>query len=191
VKFDNILVSGCSWCEHPYDYEGGERSRKTDAKPYSIKDVQNRAFGKLLSDKFNTDYKNLATAGNSNDIIFYNVWKYIQQNQLNNSLVIIGLTEITRFFVHHKKKRKILKPGAPKRYSDLFNISEKDLKKYHEIKYSLTKNINYEPRNYFYDGFETWAEYIESYDDEYIFNRHPNSYDHKILANNLYEHLNG
>ena len=225
MKFDNILVSGCSWCEHPYDYEGGERSRKTDAKPYSIKDVQNRAFGKLLSDKFNVDYKNLANAGDSNDIIFYNVWKYIQQNQLNNSLVIIGLTEITRFFVHHKKKRKILKPGAPKRYSDLFNISEKDLKKYHEIKYSLfddelmceeiimmcdlldkylesrgskllvfnsfTKNINYEPRNYFYDGFETWAEYIESYDDEYIFNRHPNSYDHKILANNLYEHLNG
>ena len=105
MKFDNILVSGCSWCEHPYDFEGGERHRKTDAKPCSIKDVQNRAFGKLLSDKFNVDYKNLANAGDSNDIIFYNVWKYIQQNQLNNSLVIIGLTEITRFFVHHKKKR--------------------------------------------------------------------------------------
>ena len=20
-KFDNILVGGCSWCEHPFDYE--------------------------------------------------------------------------------------------------------------------------------------------------------------------------
>ena len=40
-------------------------------------------------------------------------------------------------------------------------------------------------------GFKTWAEYIESYDDEYKFSEHPNSYDHKILANNLYEYLNG
>jgi len=224
VKFDNILVSGCSWCEHPYDYEGGERHRKTDAKPYNVKDAINYSFGKLLSDKFNADYKNLATAGNSNDIIFYNVWKYIQQNQLNNSLVIIGLTEITRFFVHHKKKRKILKPTMPKRHKDLFNISEKDLKKFHEVKYSLfddelmceeiimmcdllekylesrgskllvfnsfTKNINYEPRNYFYNGFKTWAEYVESYDEEYQFNKHPNSYDHQILTNDLYEYLN-
>ena len=225
MKFDNILVSGCSWCEHPYDYEGGERHRKTDAKPYSVKDAINYSFGKLLSDKFNVDYKNLAKAGDSNDIIFYNVWKYIQQNQLNNSLVIIGLTEITRFFVHHKKKRKILKPGAPKRYSNLFNISEKDLRKFHEVKLNLfddelmceeiimmcdllekylesrgskllvfnsfTKNINYRERDYFYNGFKTWAEYIESYDDEYIFNRHPNSYDHQILTNDLYEYLNG
>ena len=56
--------------------------------------------------------------------------KYIQQKQLNNSLVIIGLTEITRFFVHHKKMRKVLKPTMPGRYKDLFNISEKDLKKF-------------------------------------------------------------
>ena len=225
MKFNNILVSGCSWCEHPYDFEGGERHRKTDAKPYNVKDAINYSFGKLLSDKFNADYKNLATAGNSNDIIFYNVWKYIQQNQLNNSLVIIGLTEITRFFVHYRKKRLILKPTMPKRYKDFFNISEKDLKKFHEVKYSLsddeliceeiimmcdllekylesrgskllvfnsfTKNINYEPRNYFYNRFKTWAEYIESYDDEYQFNKHPNSYDHQILTNDLYEYLNG
>ena len=31
----------------------------------------------------------------------------------------------------------------------------------------------------------------ESYDDEYIFNKHPNSYDHQILTNDLYEYLNG
>ena len=225
MEINNILVSGCSWCEHPYDYEGGERYRKSDAELYNVEDAINYSFGKLLSDKFNVDYKNLAKAGDSNDIIFYNVWKYIQQNQLNNSLVIIGLTEITRFFVHYRKKRLILKPTMPKRYKDLFNISEKDLKKFHEVKYSLsddeliceeiimmcdllekylenrgskllvfnsfTKNINYEPRNYFYNRFKTWAEYIESYDDEYQFNKHPNSYDHQILTNDLYEYLNG
>ena len=102
MKFDNILVSGCSWCEHPYDYVGGERYRKTDAKPYSIKDIENRAFGKLLSDKFNVDYKNLANAGNSNDIIFYKVWKYIQQKQLVSINVNFHLSQAYLIYFKHR-----------------------------------------------------------------------------------------
>ena len=85
MKFDNILVGGCSWCEHPFDYEGGERHRKTDAKPYSVNDAINYSFGKLLSDKFNVDYKNLAKAGDSNDITFYKLWNYINDTDLKNS----------------------------------------------------------------------------------------------------------
>ena len=225
MKFDNILVGGCSWCEHPFDYEGGERHRKTDAKPYSIKDVQNRAFGKLLSDKFNVDYKNLAKAGDSNDITFYKLWNYINDTDLKNSLVIIGLTEITRFSIHFNKKRLILKPSAKNRYIDKFKFLKDDMESFYKVKVGLsddemiceeiimmcdllekylesrgskllvfnsfTKNINYQERDYFYNGFKTWAEYIESYDDEYQFNKHPNSYDHQILTNDLYEYLNG
>jgi|TARA_A100001515_G_scaffold99305_1_gene80171 hypothetical protein len=225
VKFDNIIIGGCSWCEHPYDYEGGERYRKTDAKPYNVKDAINYSFGKLLSDKFNVDCKNLAAAGNSNDRAFYRIWEYVSHRDLKNSLVIIGLTEITRFFVHFDNDRWVLKPSAKNRYIDMFKFLKDDMESFYKVKVGLsddnmiceeiimmcdllekylesrgskllvfnsfTKNINYEPRDYFYDGFKTWAEYIESYDDEYKFNKHPNSYDHKILANNLYEYLNG
>jgi len=224
VKFDNILVSGCSWCYRPYDYSKPVGVRKTDIIGMTKTEAINLCFGKILSDKYNVDYKNIAGPGASNDLSFFEIVNNTLNNDLKNSLVILGITELSRFFVHHKKNRKVIKPKGASN-SDVFKLSEENIKTFHEVKVSLTdeemqlqeitmmcdllqgflksRNSNLlvfnsfmdgivlEGRDYYYDGFKSWARHIETYSDNYKFNRHPNAYDHKLLANDLYEYLNG
>ena len=51
MKFDNILVSGCSWCYRPYDYSKPVGVRKTDIIGMTKTEAINLCFGKILSDK--------------------------------------------------------------------------------------------------------------------------------------------
>ncbi len=214
-KITNIVSIGCSWVAHPYDWEEKIRLDKVNpnVKYITEKDAKKYSFAKYLADKLDVPYHNLAGAGCSNDDTFINLIAKI--NKLKNSFVIIGLTDPQRHTFGKKRfkfvdsndgfwewKKTFFKNfyDEPCRISytimmlDLFNEYLKNKNSKLVVFNSFTNEVTYPKRNYFFGKFNTWKDYICSYDNRYVYhhNVHPIEYDHKKLADSLYkEYFNG
>jgi len=211
-KITNIVSVGCSWVAHPYDWEEKYRLDKVNPniKYITEKDTKKYSFTKYLADKLNIPYYNLASAGASNDFIFEELFERINKLNLKNSFVIIGLTDPQRHqfgklgfkyvdnedgFWNWKKTffKNFYDESGRINYIvmmlDLFSEYLKNKNSKLVVFNSFTNEVKYPKRNYFFDKFKTWKDYICSYDNRYVYehNVHPIEYDHKILANLLYE----
>ena len=222
-KITNIVSVGCSWVAHPYDWEEEIRLDKvnptikyiTEEATSAEENTKKYSFTKYLADKLNIPYYNLASAGASNDFIFNQLFKRINEYDLKNSFVIIGLTEPTRHtFGEYSFKYSDTNDGnwnwkktffknfydEPCRINyivmmlDLFSEYLKNKNSKLVVFNSFTNEVKYPKRNYFFNKFKTWKDYICSYDNRYVYedNVHPIEYDHKKLADILYkEYFNG
>ena len=159
-----------------------------------------------MADKLDIPYYNLAGPGHSNDDSFTLLFETI--NELENSFVIIGLTEPTRHtFGKQRFKYQDSNDGFWKwkktffknfydesrrinyivMMLDLFDEYLKSKNSKLVVFNSFTDEVEYPKRNYFFDKFNTWSDYIVSYDKDYEIGTHPIEYDHKKLADLLYE----
>jgi len=211
----NIVSIGCSWVAHPYDWEEEIRLDKVNPsiKHMTEKDRKKYSFTKHLADKLDISYHNLAGPGHSNDDTFTRLFEKI--NELENSFVIIGLTDPQRHSFGEKRfkftdsddgfwewKKTFFKNfyNEPYRINyivmmlDLFDEYLKSKNSKLVAFNSFTNEVKYPKRNYFFNKFNTWKDYIYSYDNRYVCedNVHPIEYDHKKLADSLYkEYFNG
>ena len=211
----NIVSIGCSWVAHPYDWEEKIRLDKVNPsiKHMTEKDRKKYSFTKHLADKLDISYHNLAGPGHSNDDTFTRLFEKI--NELENSFVIIGLTDPQRHSFGEKRfkftdsddgfwewKKTFFKNFYNEPYRikyivmmlDLFDEYLKSKNSKLVVFNSFTNEVKYPKRNYFFNKFETWKDYICSYDNRYVYehNVHPIEYDHKKLADILYkEYFNG
>jgi len=234
LKINKLVVTGCSWCWGPYDYCGGERTRKSDYLShldrdndllFTRKDAPNYSFGAVLAKKLDVEFVNLATAGASNMSQLFKLWSHevIKQNNLSNTLVIHGLTEPSRTLVCKNGELANIKPDMltldaefkklyfTKYYTEEHRVQEtflildylngylknqnSKLLVFNSFSFRRKPHWNtvYPLRDYVYPNFHTWAEYINSYDDEIDIHKkltHPNKNDHEIFANDLYTYLN-
>tara|TARA_Y100000389_G_C17394486_1_gene481770 strand:- start:650 stop:1306 length:657 start_codon:yes stop_codon:yes gene_type:complete len=211
-KITNIVSIGCSWVAHPYDWEEKIRLDKVNpnVKYITEKDAKKYSFAKYLADKLNIPYYNLASAGAPNDSIFMGLFERINELNLKNSFVIIGLTDPQRHqfgkmgfkYTDNKDgfwnwKKTFFKNfyDEPCRINytimmlDLFNEYLKNKNSKLVVFNSFTSEVTYPKRNYFFGKFNTWKDYICSYDNRYVYhhNVHPIEYDHKKLADSLHK----
>lgn len=217
-KITNIVSVGCSWVAYPYDWDNETESEyRLDKINPNMKytgesafqnqdDIKKYSFTKHLADKLDIPYYNLAGPGHSNDDSFTLLFKTI--NKLENSFVIIGLTEPTRHtFGKQRFKYQDSNDGFWKwkktffenfydesrrinyivMMLDLFDEYLKSKNSKLVVFNSFTDEVEYPKRNYFFDKFNTWSDYIVSYDKDYEIGTHPIEYDHKKLADLLYE----
>lgn len=209
-KITNIVSIGCSWVAHPYDWEEISRANARDKVNPNIKkkNAHKYSFAKYLGDKLNISHYNFGSAGASNDFIFSRLFRRINEYDLTNSFVIIGLTEPTRhnFGIRGFKYQdaqdglwdwkktfftEFYDEGIRIKYImmmlDLFYEYLKNRNSELVVFNSFSDKISYPKRNYFLNKFETWNDFITSYDNKHEKGAHPIEYDHKILANLLYE----
>ena len=209
-KITNIVSIGCSWVAHPYDWEEKNRLDKVNPniKYITEEDAKKYSFTKYLADKLDIPYYNFAGAGASNDFIFSRLFERINEYDLKNSFVIIGLTEPTRHtFGEYSFKytdtndgnwnwkttffKKIYNESRRKNYIvmmlDLFNEYLKNKNSKLVVFNSFTNEVTYPKRNYFFNKFKTWDNFITSYDNKHQQRTHPIEYDHKKLADILYK----
>lgn len=216
-KITNIVSVGCSWVAHPYDWEEKIRLDKVNpnVKYITEKDTKKYSFTKYLADKLNIPYYNLASPGAANDFAFMTLFERINKLNLKNSFVIIGLTDPQRHqfgklgfkYVDNKDGFWNWKKTFFKNFYDesgrinyivmmldLFSEYLKNKNSKLVVFNSFTNEVKYPKRNYFFNKFKTWKDYICSYDNRYVYedNVHPIEYDHKKLADILYkEYFNG
>jgi hypothetical protein len=95
-KYDLVIGTGCSFMNgdaiHNEKMKGIGRLYHTPTK--------------YLADKFGCEWVNLAQSGSSNDHMFSRLINYIEKQDLSNkkSLVIIGLSELARFYLLYTEK---------------------------------------------------------------------------------------
>ena len=211
-KITNIVSIGCSWVAHPYDWEEKIRLDKVNpnVKYITEKDAKKYSFAKYLADKLDIPYHNLASPGASNDFVFIRLFEVLSELHLKNSFVIIGLTDPQRhqigkrgfkyqddndgfwnwkttffkeFYSEEMRIREITM------MLDLFDKYLKSKNSKLVVFNSFNNEVKYPKRNYFFDKFKTWKDYICSYDNRYVYenNVHPIEYDHKKLADIFYK----
>jgi len=216
-KITNIVSIGCSWVAYPYDWE--EKLRLDRVNPninyITEKDTKKYSFAKHLADKLNIPYHNLASPGASNDFVFTRLFGALNELHLKNSFVIIGLTDPQRHQLGRRRfkysdnkdglwewKKTFFKEFYSEEMRireitmmlDLFDEYLKSKNSKLVVFNSFTNEVKYPKRNYFFNKFKTWKDYICSYDNRYVYehNVHPIEYDHKKLADILYkEYFNG
>ena len=216
-KITNIVSIGCSWVAHPYDWEEKLRLDKVNPNINYIteKDTKKYSFTKHLADKLNIPYHNLASPGASNDYVFTRLFGALNELHLKNSFVIVGLTDPQRHQIGKRGfkyqdnndsfwtwKKTFFKEFYSEEMRireitmmlDLFDEYLKSKNSKLVVFNSFTNEVKYPKRNYFFNKFETWKDYICLYDNRYVYedNVHPIEYDHKKLADILYkEYFNG
>ena len=216
-KITNIVSIGCSWVAHPYDWEEKIRLDKVNPNINYIteKDTKKYSFTKYLADKLNIPYYNLASPGASNDYVFTRLFGALNELHLKNSFVIVGLTDPQRHQIGKRGfkyqdnndsfwtwKKTFFKEFYSEEMRireitmmlDLFDEYLKSKNSKLVVFNSFTNEVKYPKRNYFFNKFETWKDYICLYDNRYVYedNVHPIEYDHKKLADILYkEYFNG
>lgn len=217
-KITNIVSVGCSWVAYPYDWDSNERNRfdKINSEIFEYRDektLKKYSFAKYLAEKLDIPYYNIGSPGASNDYVFNSLFRLINQKNLENSFVVLGLTDPARHqigmsptinnsesdFFGWKQHSKWIETFFKSFYSedsriryimmmlDLFNEYLKSKNSKLVVFNSFTEEVSYPKRDYFFNKFKTWEDYIVSYDKDFHRNTHPIDYDHKILANLLYE----
>jgi hypothetical protein len=203
MKFKNVIAAGCSWVDRPYQFT---------CESYDFELTKEHSFSQLLANKLDVDCYNIASGGASMDYVFQKLQEYLPK--VDNSLIIIGLTEPTRFSISgsrfkftdagdgHWNWRKYffkhfydenLRVYEIIRMLDTLNIIFKYRNSHLLVFNSFAKGIKYPKRDYFFEGFgkyETWASYIYSIDKNFSEDgRHPYYSHHIHLSNLIYEYL--
>ena len=113
-KTENIISSGCSWVWGPYDWdktwmENRDNDQfhipRKDKINFNIKEKEASlySFSQQLAKKLNILCYNVASPGYSVEDVFNKLFQVIEENKLENSFVVVGLTEPTRFKIGTQK----------------------------------------------------------------------------------------
>lgn len=203
MKFKNVIAAGCSWVNTAYHSDDGWNE---------VELTREHSFSQLLANKLDSDCYNVASGGASMDYVFQKLQEILPK--VDNSLIIVGLTEPTRFTIcgagfkpadagdgHWNWRKYFFKhfynEGMRVKYIvrmlDTLNIIFKYRNSHLLVFNSFANGVKYPERDYFFKGFgkyETWKSYINSIDKSCsIDGIHP-SYSHHIhLSNLIYEYL--
>jgi len=115
-----LLTLGCSWIAgigSGYDSEDPWDKQTYQDRCYNDDDNWENAFRTILSKKHGLENVNIASGGASNGCQFRRLRKYLHQNDLNDTIVIWGVTSIYRMevFFNHGKSFSCFQPGQEKR----------------------------------------------------------------------------
>lgn len=213
-----LVGIGCSFVRHSIDEENKERanigkkvdyrSRKKTHKTTVGYPETETSFLIEAGEMLNMNTVNLSVGGAGNRYIVFKLFEYLKTAPLNKTIVLIGITDFTRFdFI----RPSYLNPKWPKldKYSYAPFYEEKDsafeiLSLYEllstylyskSIKHLFINTMNMHistkellPTFLFPNGSEYWRNYIKSYDSNYCAN-HPNIDDHQILGKLIADYL--
>lgn len=214
-----LVGIGCSFVRHSIDGENQERAnigkkvdhlnRKKIHKTNVSYPETETSFLIEAGEMLDMDTVNLSVGGAGNRYIVFKLFEYLKKTDLNNIIVLIGITDFTRFdFI----RPSYLNPKWPKldKYSyapfyDKLDSAFEILSLYEllstyldskKIKHLFINTMNMHistkdllPTFLFPNGSEYWRNYIKSYDSTYGAN-HPNIDDHQILGKLIVDHLN-
>ena len=110
MNYDVVVNFGCS-------FMNGDRVRDENGVSLQSEVVAS----KLLSDKLNCDFVNLAKTGAANDTIFRRLYRWVESNTTyKNPLMIIGLSGTARFsyFSEHMNRFYNIHPAHINSYDD-------------------------------------------------------------------------
>jgi hypothetical protein len=110
MNYDVVVNFGCS-------FMNGDRIRDEDGVSLQSEVVAAR----LISNKLNCDFVNLAKTGAANDTIFRRLYNWVESNtEYKNPLMIIGLSGTARFsyFSEHMNRFYNLHPAHINSYDD-------------------------------------------------------------------------
>jgi hypothetical protein len=203
MEFKNVIATGCSWVDKPYQYS---------CESYDFELTKEHSFSQLVSVKLDVECYNISSGGSSMDNIFLKIQNHLEK--INNSLVIVGLTDPTRFTVsgahfkfqdardgHWNWRKYFFKHFYNEevrinniiRMLDTLNILFKYRNSHLLVFNSFSNGVKYPKRDYFFDGFgkyESWSSYICSVDKNFLEDgRHPYYSHHIHLSNLIYEYL--
>lgn len=149
-KFTNLIVSGCSFMAYPWEWDSFERS-SYDSRKDPGRDKQYLAktynFSTIISEKLFIPQLNLAYASNSNTNAIRRVTDSIVGHNLTNSLVFIGLTQLSRHDIPTLKPKvyATLKVTSANNLKNIDTVSEttpEDIQEYSKLWHRLNYNEN-------------------------------------------------
>ena len=114
MNYDVVVNFGCS-------FMNGDRVRYINDNGQETNLGEKIVAAKLLSDKLNCDFVNLARTGAANDTIFRRLYGWVESNTIyKNPLIIIGLSGTARFsyFSEHQNRFYNLHPHQIDSYDD-------------------------------------------------------------------------
>jgi len=114
MNYDVVVNFGCS-------FMNGDRARYINKNGQETNLGASVVASKLLSDKLNCDFVNLAKTGAANDTIFRRLYRWVESNTTyKNPLIIIGLSGTSRFsyFSEHTNRFWNLQPAHMDSYND-------------------------------------------------------------------------
>lgn len=148
--YKNLIVSGCSFFDYPWEWENTERPSydkeigKLKGKE-NYKKLKKYGVGNILHNFLGTDkLYNFAQPGKSNESIIYDVKNKLVEKNIDNSIVLIGLTQSARYNIPAKKDiystyKFYIEPQLSK-YESLTNKHQctfEDLKKFNELRHKV------------------------------------------------------
>jgi len=107
-KYSEIFTAGCSFFERAYDHDlENSRNNKYDGKVDSPDFWYQHSFPKLLSDKLNLPFTNVAKPGHSNSFIIRSAYDFItNRNNDSHAVMVLGLTSLSRKELQAPKDNK-------------------------------------------------------------------------------------
>ena len=107
-----LLVGGCSFLERPWDEETPNKARRTSIRTHVWKnlsqaEIDNLRFTALLAKKLKRKEVSMAKSGNNNKRFLEQITDYIIDNPDKDIEVIIGLTELSRFYIPHPHSNRL------------------------------------------------------------------------------------
>jgi hypothetical protein len=212
-----IVSFGCSFVRYSIDNENPQRENHGATPPRPLKQKhaaataasrrEETSFSVELAEMLGTNSINRSVGGSGIRSAVYKVLQYIEENDVDNSFLIIGITEFVRFdFIRPSiidKWPKLPKEEYAKYYDTndvVFELTTllKLLTMYLDsknISHLFINTVNdkvttkeFLPTFTFPCGSEFWRSHITSYDITYE-GEHPNISDHQILAKYLYDAL--
>ena len=214
----SITSIGCSFVRHSIDIENPKRpnSGASPTRPLTQKHTtinqkslnEETSFTAELGEIMNIPTTNLGIGGTGNRYAIFGLIDYIDKNKVEDTTVLIGVTELTRFDMikpsHHTRKWPKLPIEIYASYYDkqdtefeikaLFRMASAYLTS-KGISHLFINTMNVDmstkdivPTFIFPNGSEYWRRYLTKTDSTYAY-EHPNIADHQHLAKLLADKL--
>ena len=166
MKIKNVVAGGCSFIE------GGclatTHDKSIEDRHLTVQQQVEVRFSKLLANKFNANEINLASAGGSNHMSIRRIYDWMNKNEkeVENTLFVIGLTEVFRKEKYSRETQEYIKWR-----STLFFSGENKINSWEKLVPDSHKFKKYVKENGFYDDVLNYAKIdIELFTDkEYEF----------------------
>jgi hypothetical protein len=160
--YKSLVVNGCSFFHYPWEWQSKQRlshnSEISKINPDTSneclsQELEKYSMGNLISNYFNIkDYLNISSVGKSNESIIRDTKEHIINNNVKNSIFILGLTQESRYdiptFANVENKRSVdryttskfyIEPSQ-KKYQRIFNsktCSLEDYQKFNELRHKV------------------------------------------------------
>jgi hypothetical protein len=168
--YKSIYIDGCSFFNYPWEWENDKRPshNKEIAKinPKTAIDLPSKLqkynFGNIIAEHYKVDnYTNNSEVGKSNESILRDTKEYLINHKFDNSFMVIGLTQESRYDVPKVKDphrsgstseytiNKFYIEPSERQFSSLYNRKNTTIKEYekfnqlrHKVYFSLKHYIN-------------------------------------------------